>query len=274
MHANENDYISIRIPVPLEYEEVFSHFYVARNQSPQSVTKTLLPSYQTILVFSLGVPVSFCSPAQTTVEIDKCLVIGPVKQAFGYTLPPGSEILVINFRDDAFYRFFGQILAGHVPMNPDDLLDENCFTQLWDEIRLMPTSERTDHLLAFCKPYLRTRIPTLESLVTLANQSSGINPIKAVAQQTSQTERNVQLTHKKHFGYSSKELSRYQRFFKAIQLIETRATSDAKVDWFDIIAQCGYYDQSQLTHDFKHFINLSPARFLKFQQDICQARIA
>ncbi|MFZ0596955.1 MAG: AraC family transcriptional regulator [Flavobacterium sp.] len=32
--------------------------------------------------------------------------------------------------------------------------------------------------------------------------------------------------------------------------------------------QCGYYDQSQLIHDFKYYMNISPTKFLKFQNDI------
>jgi AraC-like DNA-binding protein len=44
------------------------------------------------------------------------------------------------------------------------------------------------------------------------------------------------------------------------------------MDWFEVINECGYYDQSQLIHDFKHYINLSPAKYLKFQQDICNPK--
>jgi hypothetical protein len=46
-----NDY---RLPVPLEFEAVFSHFYFAENRSANPVTKTLLPSFRTIMVFNLS----------------------------------------------------------------------------------------------------------------------------------------------------------------------------------------------------------------------------
>ena len=100
-------------------------------------------------------------------------------------------------------------------------------------------------------------------------KEQSLNPIKSVASLNSQTERNTQLNHKKHFGYSAKEYNRYNRFIKTIELLQNLASSTSKTDWFEIITQCGYYDQSQLIHDFKYYINLSPTNYLKFQQDIC-----
>ena len=99
-----------------------------------------------------------------------------------------------------------------------------------------------------------------------------LNPIKSIASQNNQTERNTQLIHQKHFGYSAKEYNRYIRFINAIALLDKIAFSNSKIDWFDVIVECGYYDQSQLIKDFKHFINLSPTKYLKFQQDICNPK--
>jgi len=42
-----------------------------------------------------------------------------------------------------------------------------------------------------------------------------------------------------------------------------------KEDWFTIIDHLGYYDQSHLINDFKYYLNLSPTKYIKFQQDIC-----
>lgn len=71
------------------------------------------------------------------------------------------------------------------------------------------------------------------------------------------------------WGYSAKEISRHQRFLKAVELVQNMALSNSKADWFDVVNKCGYYDQSQLIHDFKHYTHLSPSKYLKFQQDIC-----
>ncbi|WP_205509581.1 helix-turn-helix domain-containing protein [Longitalea arenae] len=261
-----------RIAVPPAFGEVFTHFYVAANSSAAVIKRTLLPSFQTILVFSFGAPVTMITRHNNTMEIDKCIVIGPIKQAFDYSLSPGAEILVANFKEDAFFRFFGEAaIAEKFPVHPDDLLQENCFTALWQALsKINDMKDRVNYILDFCQPYLQDRDPVARQLVDF--KGGNMSAIKAIAEKNALSERAVQLTHKKHLGFSAKELNRYQRFLKAVQWIQAVAAKDRTIDWFEIISECGYYDQSQLIHDFTHFLNLSPTKYLRFQQDICYAR--
>ncbi|WP_294326450.1 helix-turn-helix domain-containing protein [uncultured Chryseobacterium sp.] len=264
-------YDSYRIPVPREFETVFSHFYFAENQSEITITKTLLPSFQTIMVFNFGAHAFLISRQKTKIKVDRCIVLGPIKSAFEYCLPPNSSILVANFKDDAFYRFFGKaFLSDHFPIHPDEAMEENCFNHLGLQLSNIDTvEEKVNHILNFCKPYLNGQDTTSSLLANF--QSDAMNPIKSIAEKVNQSERNIQLIHKKRFGFSAKEVNRYHRFLKAIELIQQIDFTQEKINWFEIINACGYYDQSQLIHDFKHFINLSPKNYLKFQQDICQA---
>ncbi len=271
MASDEQTYHNYRLPVPQEFEDVFSHFYIAENSTEVSLTKILLPSFQTIMVFNFGAPASLASKQGTVIEMDKCIVLGPIKQAFEYTLPAGAKILVANFKGDAFYRFFGRaFLSDHLPVHPDQAMEENCFTHLWHQLNGIETdAAKIDRILDFCQPYLK--LQNIVSILLGNLKSDHINPIKSVAREIGQSERNIQLAQKKYFGYSAKEVNRYQRFVKAIGLIEQAIASAKEIDWFEIIGQCGYYDQSQLIHDFQHFLGFSPKTFLKFQQDICQA---
>lgn len=267
--VDDPEYSSFRIAVPQAFEEVFTHFYYAENKSGDGITKMLLPSYQTILIFSFGEKPYLHSKQNTRIEVDKYLMLGPIKQAFEYTLPPNAEILTINFKDDAFYRFFGNAtIAEHIPMNPEEVIKEDCFNILWYELNKMEDhTARTNHILKFSEPYLANRNKIAQQLAHFKEQT--LNPIKWIASQNGQTERNTQLNHKKHFGYSAKEHSRYERFLKAIECIQNIASSTSKIDWFEVVTECGYYDQSQLIKDFQYYINLSPTKYLKFQQDIC-----
>lgn len=272
MTENKGLYSNFKIAVPEDYREVFSHFYFAENTTAAAISKTLLPSYQTILIFNFGSKAILHSNQKTKVEIDKCLVLGPIKQSFDYSLPPNSKILVANFKDDAFYRFFGSaFVAEHLPINPDDLLNENCFTALWKELSKMnDTNDQISFILNFCRPYLKKRNEIAEKLISFSDET--LNAVKSVANQQNQTERNIQLNHKKYLGYTAKEINRYQRFLKAIELLQLLASNSDKIDWFEIINECGYYDQIQLIHDFKNYIKISPTKYLKFQQDICNPK--
>ncbi|PIF47191.1 AraC-like DNA-binding protein [Chryseobacterium sp. 52] len=270
MQEPNSQYHQFKISVPKEFENVFTHFYYAENGSSGPMTKTLLPSYQTIMLFCFGDNALMTTHENNTAEVDKCIILGPVRKAFDYTLPAGTSILVANFKDDAFYRFFGKAMISNQGTHPDELLQENCFTELWHQISpLSSPEEKTSYILEFCRPYLQDQDETSRLLSSFEN--SRLNPVKTIAAQTNQSERNIQLKQKEQFGYSSKELARYSRFLKAVTMIEKELESRKKIEWFSIIDACGYYDQSQLIHDFKHFINVSPSQYIKFQKDICRS---
>ena len=272
MIQKRGKFTSLKIAVPTEYEDVFSHFYYADNRSSEIISKTFLPSYQTILIFNFGERVTLHCKNSKELAVDRYFLLGPIKQAFDYSLPPNSQILVANFKEDAFYRFFGYAsVEEHMPIKPDDSLEVNCFITLWIELNKMgDINHQINYLLEFCIPYLRERNIIVEKLVNFNIEN--LNPIKYLASQQNQTERNIQINHKKLLGYTSKEINRYQRFLEAIKLIQYMASTSKKIDWFEIINKCGYYDQSQLIHDFKHYLNISPTKYVKFQQDICIAK--
>ncbi|MBD1427012.1 helix-turn-helix domain-containing protein [Sphingobacterium arenae] len=269
MTQHGETYEDFRIAVPTGYENVFSHFYFAQNRTKETITKTLLPSYQTMLIFSFGKKALLKSTNNRQVEVDKCLVLGTIRRAFDYSMPPQSTILVANFKDDAFYRFFGSsAYAKNLRINPDELVDENCFTAWWYELSKMDdVHQQVSYMLHFCTPYLREQDAIAKQLADFKEQS--LNPVKAIASNNNQTERNIQIIHKKHFGYSAKEINRYQRFLRAVEYIENMPSKMTKEDWFTIVNYCGYHDQSHLIKDFKHYLSLSPTKYLKIQQDIC-----
>ncbi|QOG02247.1 AraC family transcriptional regulator [Flavobacterium sp. MDT1-60] len=269
-NAEENN--NYRIAVPSAFETVFSHFYFAENKTDYPITKTLLPSFQTILVFNFGTKSALKSKQNTILEVEKCIVLGPIKQTFDYTLEPNSEILVANFKEDTFYRFFGNALFDALPIHPDTLIHENCFNLLWEALqKISDVAERVAYILDFCKPYLREQNEITTLLTNF--QDENLDPIKAIASQINQTERNIQLHQKKTFGYTIKEANRYERFLKAANQIQKNILNQSKTDWLNVVEECGYYDQSQLIHDFKYYMNISPTKFLKFQNDICSSKV-
>lgn len=272
MSNEPTGYITERVNVPEEFKSVFSHFYFAGNDSDETIKKRLLPSFQTILVFSFGHPVELATRNNILFSISTCLVVGPIKQAFDYTLPPGSSILVVNFKDDAFFRFFGPLtVLNNSSVHPDELINENCFTKLWSDLKTISgRAEQVNFLLAYCKPYLADRH---KIAVLLSEQNDPVfDPIKNVALLTGLTERSLQMKQKELFGFSAKESARYFRFLIAVQQIQALTETAKKIDWFEIIDACGYYDQSHLIHDFRHFSGFTPAKYVKFQQDLCSSK--
>src|SRR5690606_37660366 len=188
MFKDNKTYIDFRLDTPEEFREVFSHFYFAENPSKETITKTLLPSFQTLLIFNFGTKAVLHSDRNTIIEVDKCIVLGPVKKAFDYSLPSDSKVLVVVFKDDAFYRFFGVTpISEEFPFNPDDLLDENCFTALWSRLdKIKDEADQMQFILAYCKPFLKQRNPIFEKIAAVKQR--GLSPIKSVALSQNQTE--------------------------------------------------------------------------------------
>lgn len=263
----QEKYSNGRIPVPANWEEVFSHFYFAANTGSTPVHKTLVPSFETILAFSFGNPVIVHLPDKD-VPVAKSIAIGPLKTALEYTQPPGNEILVANFRLDAFYRLFGQSLQGRSQYlkDPDALVKGHCFSSLWETLNATPENEkRVELILEMTAGYLRDREAASEDIIR--NQDTPLNPVKVIASETGQSERNVQLNYQKYLGFSAKEAHRHRRFLRAVELLNNRGTPD----WFEVIDQCGFYDQSHLIRDFNHYLGISPTEYLRLREDVCVA---
>jgi AraC-like DNA-binding protein len=232
-----------------------------------------------MLVFSFGAEIYVNLPGTGAAPLSfvagRSLVMGPVKKALEYTLTPGSEMLVVNFVWDAFYRLFGHALTGvrSYLQDPDELLNSHCFAALWEELRQEPDlNVRIHKLLVMADNYLSEQEAASARIVDNSRDADAgpLNPVKVVAGQSGRHERTVQLHYRKYLGYTSKEMARYQRFLKAVKLLQ-EMPGGASADWFEVIHQCGYYDQSHLIRDFKYFLDLSPSAYLRLQEDICLA---
>lgn len=264
------------IAVPEAFEEFFTHFYYAANHTPYPVHKKLIPSFQTILVFNLGSKISISFDQNPSFDAPHNLIVGPIKKTIDYSLSPGAEMLVANFKWDAFYRFFGQSLKSfnEFIIEPDDLVKEQCFADVWIRLKEAPSlAEKIDLLLNFSLPYLRERKSNVAQVLAQNEANGAINTVKKIAAESGYSERNIQLNYQKYLGFSDKELNRYQRFKKAVELLSKANATSQPIDWLEIVAQCGYYDQSQLIHDFNHFIKMSPTHYLKLQEDLCMTAL-
>jgi AraC-like DNA-binding protein len=267
-------YITGHISVPGQWDQVFDPFYYAINRQDEPVKKRLSPMFQSILIFNFGSPCYFYPTEQQPLLIEKSMVAGPLKLSHEYTLSPGTELLVAHFKLDAFYRFFGKHLQTYDDFirHPDQLAGEHCFADLWTELKqLSGMQQRVDRILAFSASYIRERDKGSVDIVSGAQQEGNISPIKEIAGKKGQSERSIQLKYKKYLGYSAKEMSRYQRFKKALDFLQERTAKSDSVDWFEMVHEFGYYDQSHLIHDFNHFLGISPAQYIKLQASICIA---
>lgn len=253
----------MRFDVDERLSGVLSHFYAIT--APQEGIYHLSPSLEMMVVFNFGAPVSFSFDEKDILDhtVERIGILGPLRRMMNYALKADSHLLVLNFVYDGFYRFLSE--EAHTAR-----LDE-----IWNLLAPLPGPEErvaalTDYLLTVISPVEEAAKPLLENVDELYNPV--VNPVKVMADKASVTERTVQMRFKKYAGYSPKELLRFLRFKQVMAFILARPKE--KIDWFELIVQYGYHDQSHLIKDFKYYTGVTPKQFIKLNEEgnLCLAR--
>ncbi|KAA9345467.1 helix-turn-helix domain-containing protein [Larkinella humicola] len=254
---------------------VFSHYYcVQLSPEEQPVTLQLMPNYEMLLVFNLGPAIPIALGGATYV-IQKTAVLGPLQKMLTYELPAGTDLIVVNFTLDGFYRLLGvsmQELKTGDWHDPDVLLNKNCFSELWEQ--LAPLSELADRIsllnayaLTFVAPTNATSDSLRESIPYF--RDAVVDPIKVLAETQQVSARRIQMRFQTHLGYSAKELTRFLRFRNLLNLLTRQHPQPP--DWLNLVLTFGYHDHSHLIKDFQYYLGLTPRQFLKqlAQGNVC-----
>ncbi|QKZ12562.1 helix-turn-helix domain-containing protein [Spirosoma sp. KUDC1026] len=244
---------------------VFRHFYCVQ-QAPDApaIQQKLLPHYEMMLAFNFGPPISFTVGNQEK-RIEQVTILGPLQKMLTYTLPPGTDLIVINFALNGFYRLLGLPIDQLSTTTPDSVIDASRFEELWTQ--LVETPPLSDRLEILTKYFLDCITPLNDETITLLNsipyfQNSAIEPVKTLAQEQGISPRSLQLRLRTQFGYSAKEMTRFLRFKQVLMYLQN-TTNPADVDWLELVSRFGYYDHSHLSKDFTYYLNVTPRQFLQ-----------
>jgi AraC-like DNA-binding protein len=236
--------------------DALSHLYVIQVPEHADVSiQHLAPSLEMMVVFNFGAPVrfSFGDKELGTDKIIRTRALGPLRQMMNYELSPGTNLLILTFILDGFYR----------------TSDSGWLEELWPRLAVVTTTEGrlkvlNEYLISMISDIDAASLPLLQGIPDIHNTT--INPVKSIAAKAAITERSVQQRFKKYTGYSPKSLLRFLRFKQVLQEVMQWEETEKK-SWFDVINKYGYHDQSHLIKDFKYFTGVSPKRFLKIHQE-------
>ncbi len=103
-----------------------------------------------------------------------------------------------------------------------------------------------------------SRRPELDVALCQFRSSTSSLSIGDIARRANLSHRRFIQVFRDAVGLSPKVFSRLVRFQQAVDL-SSRATD---VDWTNLAARCGYFDQSHLIHEFREFSGLSPSEYL------------
>lgn len=255
-------------PVRGNISEVISHYYHIYHHGTGKIIKHLSPSLEIMMIFNFGTPVliSF-NNAIPEEEVGRgCVVIGPLRKMLNYELSTGAEAIVVNFKLNGFYRLFKvplNYLAGETLYDPDKLAGRYKFSTLWKQVSLISDLQaRIEMISSYVVHFVEENDVAVQPLLRGEHYfyESALQPVKAIAADSSLTQRTIQLRFRKYAGYSPKELIRFLRFKLVLDWLLTR--DDQQVDIFEVILAFGYHDQSHLIKDFKYYLGTTPQPFL------------
>ncbi|MGC5009652.1 helix-turn-helix domain-containing protein [Streptosporangium sp. DT93] len=258
-------YVS-RVPRP-PLDGLIDDLYYLEGASPYA-RLTLPPTPSALLVVNLGAP--FRIRAGTGIETaeyaDGCVVTMPTR-AFEFGYPPETRSVGVHFKP------WGP--ASFLPMPAAELCDRPVTVeQVWGrpavaELRdRLATAAGPQEMLTLLEEELMRRLRETAGL-GLVRRTSGVISAAggAVAIGDLSVAAGVSSTHlaqrfKEIVGVTPKRLARIHRFTATVFGIDPAGP----IDWGDLAAGAGYFDQAHFGHDFRAFTGLTPTRYIEVRR--------
>jgi AraC-like DNA-binding protein len=259
------DYVS-RVPrAPLD--GLIDDLYYLEGAPPYA-RLTLPPMPAALLIVNLGAPFRIRAGAdlEASEYADGCVVTMPTRALeFGY--PPWTRSVGVHVKP------WG--LAPFLPMPAGELCDRPItLEQAWGraasaELReRLATSHGPHEMLTVLEEELRRRLSEAAGL-RLVRHTGGVIAATggAVAIRDLTASAGVSSTHlaqrfKELVGVTPKRLARTWRFAATVLAIDPAG----RVDWADLAAGGGYFDQAHFGHEFQAFTGLTPTRYLEVRR--------
>ncbi len=232
--------------------------------SPPYARLMLPPAPATLLIVNIGAPfrIRGGDDIETTEYADGCVVAMPTRAwDFGYPSPTRSV--------GAHIKPWG--LAPFLPMPAAELRDRPAtIEQVWGRPAV---TELRDRLATAAAPH---EMLTLlgDELIRRLRETAGLGLVRhiggvimanggAVSIGELSDAAGISNTHLAHrfrelIGVTPKRLARAQRFASTMLAVDPAEP----IDWGELAAGAGYFDQAHFGHEFREFTGLTPTKYI------------
>jgi AraC-like DNA-binding protein len=259
------EYVS-RVPRP-PLDGLIDDLYYLEGASPYALL-TLPPAPSALLIVNLGAPfrIRGGSDIETAEYADGCVVTTPTRAwEFGYPIRTRSVGVHV--------KPWG--LAPFLPMPAAELCDRPVTVeQIWGrpavaELRdRLATAGGPHEMLTLLEEELTRRLRDTAGLGLVRHTSSVIAATSgAVVIDDLRVSAGVSSTHlvqqfKGLVGVTPKRLARSYRFAATVLALNPAEP----IDWADVAAGAGYFDQAHFGHEFREFTGLTPTRYVEVRR--------
>jgi AraC-like DNA-binding protein len=250
-------------PPSAALEAFVDAIWVVSNKGAMPSWQCIVPSGAMELVIHLqGRKLSFIHEGRHQ-QIGAPLLAGAYSSSFLLDSAELDDVLGVRFRPGCARAFFplpaGQLhnrdvaLGDLYPREADRLLDQLvCARGAERKVSVM------ERFLLGRKASGKELHPAVQYAVRAFQ-----GPARAIAEVRGETG----LSHtrfidvfREHVGLTPKVFCRVQRFRTAVQKLEKRQP----VQWAELAADCGYFDQAHLIRDFQAFSGMTPLKFVQY----------
>ena len=261
-HAVGVEYVS-RVPRP-PLDGLIDDLYYLEGAPPYA-RLTLPAAPAPLLIVNLGAPfrIRGGTDVETVEYADGCVVTTPTRAwEFGY--PPRTRSVGVHFKP------WG--LGPFLPMPAAELCDRPATVeQVWGrpavaELRdRLATAAGPHEMLTLLEDELMRRLRETPGLALVRHASTVIAETSgAVAVGDLSVAARVSGTHlvqrfKALVGVTPKRLARSYRFAATVLALDPAEP----IDWADVAAGAGYFDQAHFGHEFREFTGFTPTRYVE-----------
>jgi AraC-like DNA-binding protein len=259
------EYVS-RVPRP-PLDGLIDDLYYLEGAPPYP-RLTLPPMPSAVLIVNLGAP--FRVRAGTEIEAAEYadgVVVTTLTRALEFAYPPKTRSVGVHFKPWGLAPFL-PVPAAELrdrPATVEDVWGRPTSAELRDRLA---TAAGPHEMLTLLEDELMRRICETAGLGLVRHTSSVIEAATgAVAISHLSVAAGVSSTHlaqrfKEVIGVTPKRLARTYRFAATVSAIDPAGP----VDWLDLAARAGYYDQAHFGCDFRTFTGLTPTRYLEVRR--------
>ncbi len=244
-----------------QYVEMIWH---ATRSGAQPSRERVYPDGAMALVIHLNRPTATYFVDSETHTIHVPLLAGPYSRSFHFDPSQSTAVIGILFRPGAARMFFP--VAAHELHNADVALSE-LYPGEADRL-LNEACSATDEqaLILAVEQYLMERLasarpihPAVRYAVAQLSRRGAVRAVREIQLDTGLSHTRLIQLFREHVGLTPKLFCRVRRFRAVVSHIE----KGMPVNWAALAADCGYFDQAHLIHDFRAFAGVTPREFIR-----------
>jgi AraC-like DNA-binding protein len=259
------EYVS-RVPRP-PLDGLIDDLYYLEGAPPYAwLTLPAAPS--ALLIVNLGEPfrTRAGSDNDTSEYADGCVVTMPTR-AWDFGYPPQTRSVGVHLKPWGLAPFLPMPAAelSDRPVTLEHVWGRSAVAELQDRLAM---ADRPHEMLTLLEEELMRRLCETAGLGLVRHTSSviaatnGAAPVGDLSVAAGVSSTHLAKRFKELIGVTPKRLARTHRFAATVLTIDPAEP----IDWGDLAARAGYFDQAHFGHEFREFTGLTPTRYVEVRQ--------